>query len=122
MFATGLRALPTILGHSSMDEVQAAFYQMRFHVAFLEKKGTEFQNWFVKLARHAIGPDFEPVSAYGNQGDLKCDGRRISTGTIFQCYAPHQRNAQRLNRKISHDFCGAYEHWGNMAEVGARPQ
>ena len=99
-----------------MDEVQAAFYQVLFHVAFLEKKGTEFEDWFVKLARHAIGSDFEPVGAYGKQGDLKCDGRRISTKTIFQCYAPHQRNAQRLNRKITHDFCGAYKHWGNMAE------
>ena len=99
-----------------MDEVQTWFYQLLFRIAFLEKKGTEFQDWFVKLARYAFGPDFEAVRAYGPLGDLKCDGRRRSTGTIFQCYAPYQMNQQRLNRKINEDFCGAYEHWGNIAE------
>ena len=87
-----------------------------FREAFLEKKGTEFQDWFVKLALHAFGPDFEAVGTYGRSGDLKCDGRRISTNTIFQCYAPYQRNEQRLNAKIRDDFCGAYEHWPGMAK------
>ena len=100
-----------------MDEVQAAFYQVLCHVAFLEKKGTEFQDWFAKLAAHAFGPDFETVRPYGNQGDLKCDGRRRSTGTIFQCYAPDQMTAAKFNRKIDQDFRGAYVHWGHdMAE------
>ena len=71
-----------------MDEVQSAFYQLRFREAFLEKKGTEFQDWFVRLASHAFGSDFEAVRPYGKQGDLKCDGRRISTGTIFQVLCP----------------------------------
>ena len=83
---------------------------MLCHVAFLEKKGTEFQDWFVKLAGYAFGSDFEAVRSYGNQGDLKCDGRGVSTGTIFQCYAPEQMKAERLNRKIDQDFCGAISH------------
>ena len=95
-----------------MDDVQKAFYQVLCHVAFLEKKGTEFQDWFVKLAGYAFGPDFEAVRPYGNQGDLKCDGRRVSTGTFFQCYAPDQMTAAKLNRKIDQDFRGAYAHWG----------
>lgn len=100
-----------------MDEVQRAFYQLRFREAFLEKKGTEFQDWFVRLARHAFGPDFEAVRSYGSKGDLKCDGRRISTGTIFQSYAPYQQTETTLNSKIDEDFRGAFEHWGdNMAE------
>ena len=41
-----------------MDEVQAAFYRLRFREAFLEKKGTEFQDWFVRLAGYAFGPEF----------------------------------------------------------------
>ena len=96
-----------------MDEVQTAFYRLRFREAFLEKKGSEFQDWFVKLAGYAFGSDFEAVRPYGNQGDLKCDGRRRGTGTIFQCYAPDQMNAAKFNTKIDQDFRGAHLHWGN---------
>ena len=46
-----------------MDEVQAAIYRLRFREAFLEKKGTEFQDWFVRLAGYAFGADFEAVRA-----------------------------------------------------------
>ena len=95
-----------------MDEVQAAFYRLMFRNAFLEKKGAEFQDWFARLVARAFGPDFEAVRPYGNRGDLKCDGRRISTGTIFQCYAPDKMKAARLNAKIEGDFVGAYENWG----------
>lgn len=116
MLVTRLRTLRTILGHNGMDEVQEAFYRLRFREAFLEKTGTEFQDWFVKLASHAFGSDFETVRPYGNQGDLKCDGRRISTGTIFQCYAPYQTDAAQLNKKIDEDFRGAYKNWSNMVE------
>ena len=100
-----------------MDEVQEAFYRLRLQNAFLEKRGTEFQDWFVRLAGYAFGSDFEAVRPYGNQGDLKCDGRRVSTGTIFQCYAPYKQSASELNDKIDEDFRGAHEHWGTwMAE------
>ena len=99
-----------------MDEVQAAFYRLRFREAFLETKGAEFQDWFAKLAARAFGPDFEAVRPYGNQGDLKCDGRQVSTGTIFQCYAPYQMKQAELNAKMDRDFRGAYENWrGDMA-------
>ena len=94
-----------------MDEVQEAFYRLRFREAFLEKKGTEFQDWFVRLAGYAFGSDFEAVRPYGKHGDFKCDGRRLSTGTIFQCYAPYQQTAAQLGKKIDDDFRGAREHW-----------
>ena len=94
-----------------MDEVQEAFYRLRFREAFLEKKGTEFQDWFVRLAGYAFGSDFEAVRPYGKQGDFKCDGRRLSTGTIFQCYGPYQHTAAQLEKKITDDFRGAHEHW-----------
>ena len=99
-----------------MDVVEAAFYRLRFRLAFLEKKGTEFQDWFAKLAAHAFGSDFEAVRPYGRRGDLKCDGRRISTKTVFQCYAPYSMKEGPLNRKIEQDFDGAYEKWPDMAE------
>lgn len=96
-----------------MDEIQTAFYRLQFRLAFLEKKGTEFQDWFARLAAHAFGPDFEAVRPYGRQGDLKCDGRRVSSRTIFQCYAPYETKETRLNAKIERDFVGACENWGD---------
>ncbi|MCY3659800.1 MAG: hypothetical protein OXG36_12395 [Caldilineaceae bacterium] len=99
-----------------MDDVQTAFYGLRFRVAFLEKKGTEFQDWFVRLAGLAFGSDFEAVRAYGGSGDLKCDGYRVSTGTVFQSYAPYEMREAPLNTKIEEDFVGAYKNWDNMAE------
>lgn len=99
-----------------MDEVQALFYRLQFVLAFRTKKGVEFQDWFVRLARYAFGSDFEAVRAYGSRGDLKCDGRRLSTGTIFQCYAPDTMKADHLVRKIDEDFRGALDNWPAMTE------
>ncbi len=99
-----------------MDEVQASFYRLLFQLAFRTKKGVEFQDWFVRLARYAFGPDFEAVRPYGPRGDLKCDGRRLSTGTIFQCYAPYEMRADRLARKVDEDFRGALDNWHEMTE------
>ena len=88
-----------------------ALYLARFRLAYSEKKGAEFESWFVKLASHAFGADFEPVSAHGRDGDFKCDGRRLSTRTIYQCYAPDQMNQTRTVAKIEADFHGAHKHW-----------
>jgi len=100
-----------------MDELQRAFYVLHFRLAFLSQHGTAFQDWFVRLAGHAFGADFEEVRPYGAQGDLKCDGRRVSTKAVFQCYAPREMNDAKLNGKIDEDFHGAQAHWGSeMAE------
>jgi hypothetical protein len=94
-----------------MDAVQQSFYILHFKAAFHEKKGTAFQDWFVQLAGHAHGADFEEVRPYGKQGDLKCDGRLVSIGAIFQVYAPYLMKDSELNAKIKEDFEGAILHW-----------
>ena len=99
-----------------MDQAKKSIYRLLLQNAYLKKKGDEFQDWFCQLAAHVWGPDFERVRPYGNQGDFKCDGRRISTGTIFQCYAPRTPRAAQLNKKIRDDFGGALAHWPDMAE------
>lgn len=100
-----------------MDELQRSIYVDRFRLAFHTKKGTAFQDWFVLLAGHAFGPDFEEVRPYGSYGDLKCDGRRISSGSVFQCYAPEAMKESELIAKIHADFHGARKHWsGSMQE------
>ena len=102
-----------------MDTIAASFYRIKFKNAFLEKKGTEFQNWFVDLAGHAFGSDFEAVRPYGNQGDWKCDGRQVSTGTIFQCYAPETLTDTKTITKIDEDFTGALKKWSDRMKVWA---
>lgn len=99
-----------------MDALQRTFYRMALRVAFLGKKGKEFQQWFQQLARHAWGPDFEPVRPHGAEGDWKADGRRESDSSIYQCYAPETIRAARLESKIENDFEGALRHWGDRME------
>ena len=97
-----------------MDNVSELFYALQFKIAFLEKKGTAFQDWFQTLAGYSLGPDFEAVRPYGSQGDWKCDGRQLSTGTIFQCYAPETATDQKTIAKIDDDFTGALKKWPNF--------
>lgn len=100
-----------------MDELQRSIYVDRFRLTFHTQKGTAFQDWFVRLAGHAFGADFEEVRPYGPYGDFKCDGRRISSGAVFQCYAPEAMKEADLIAKIDEDFHGARTHWGgNMQE------
>ena len=96
-----------------MTSLQHALYRAWFWLAYIEKKGMEFEAWFVDLASHALGADFEPVAAYGNDGDFKCDGRRRSTRTIFQCYAPERLVQGKVIAKIDEDFHGAVDHWAS---------
>ena len=100
-----------------MDELQRSIYIDRFRLAFHTQKGTAFQDWFVRLAGYAFGPDFEEVRPYGSYGDLKCDGRRISSGSVFQCYAPDTMKEADLIAKVDKDFQGARANWsGTMQE------
>jgi hypothetical protein len=100
-----------------MDELQQSIYCDRFRLAFHSLQGAAFQDWFVRLAGYAFGADFEEVRPYGSQGDLKCDGRRISTRSVFQCYAPQFIKDGELIAKVDKDFHGARSHWAaNMAE------
>lgn len=98
-------------GVASLDSLQRAFFGLRFKLAFLDKQGNEFQAWFSRLMGHAFPADFVPVRPYGREGDLKCDGRRESTRTIFQCYAARTMKAAALKQKINADFAGARVNW-----------
>ena len=102
-----------------MDSIAYSFYQLKFRNALLEKKGSEFEKWFVELAGHAFGSDFEAVRSYGNEGDWKCDGRQVSTGTIFQCYAPDTIIDTKTIAKINADFNGALAKWSGQMKVWA---
>ncbi len=97
-----------------MDPFSEIHLALHFKIAFLEKKGIEFQNWFAKLACAAYGLDFEIVRSYGNQGDWKCDGRLVSTGTVFQCYGPETPTDKKTIAKMDEDFAGAMAKWSGF--------
>ena len=94
-----------------MDDISKAWFSLHFRNAYLEKNGSAFEEWFTKLAADAFGSDFEPVRAYGSQGDWKCDGRQLSTATVFQCYAPETPTDKMIIAKIDKDFEGARAKW-----------
>jgi hypothetical protein len=99
------------------DSIQKSIYHLHFRAVFAESKGAAFQDFFVKIAGHTYGADFEEVRPYGNLGDLKCDGYRRSTKSVFQCYAPLEMKDGPLLKKIDVDFNGAVGHWqANMVE------
>jgi hypothetical protein len=80
--------------------------------AMLEKKGQEFEDFFVRAGTALWGQDFEPWRPQGRLGDMKCDGYRISERTVFQCHAPENFVAARVREKIQNDFAGAREYFG----------
>lgn len=96
-----------------MTGVDRLFLSQEVRLALLEKKGTAFESFFSEAAIAMWGDDFEPWKPQGNVGDYKCDGYRISAGTVFQCHAPEQPNASRIAGKIEKDFEGARAYFGD---------
>ena len=104
-------------GNVKPDALQRAFYGWSFKTHFADKRGTAFQDWFVKIAGYTYGPDFEEVKPYGPQGDLKCDGLRSIFGAMFKRHAPDRFEDKRTIPKIRADFLGAVLHWPHFLRV-----
>ncbi len=96
-----------------LNNLQRIFYQSLAEKRLLEHEGQAFEDFFVEIGRRRWGDDFEPIRAYGKHGDLKCDGRRISTGTLYQCYGPRTPKPSAVHEKIKTDFDGAHAIWGD---------
>jgi hypothetical protein len=96
-----------------LNGLQRVFYQNLAENRLLDHEGQSFEDFFVDVARRYWGDDFEPIRAYGKHGDLKCDGRHLPTGTIFQCYAPRRANSVQVHKKIKIDFHGALAVWAS---------
>ncbi len=95
----------------ALNNLQRIVYQSLTEKRVVDQEGQSFEDFFVDVARRLWGDDFEPVRAYGKHGDLKCDGRRISTGGIYQCYAPRGADSSEVHKKIKNDFDGALSVW-----------
>lgn len=77
-------------------------FDIYFNNAMATMNQTKFEDWFAAMASRVFGADFELIKAGGQHGDKKSDGRRISTETIFQCYAPEspEKFAKHAKEKI----------------------
>lgn len=79
-------------------------------------EGDAFETEFQKIAKALWKDDFTPTIPMGRRGDLKCDGFRHSTGTVYQCYGPRYGKADvnAALAKIDEDFVGAKDEWGGQ--------
>jgi hypothetical protein len=88
-------------------------FDLFFDLNFKSLNQTNFEKWFAALAECVFGSDFELIKAGGTSGDKKSDGRRISTETIYQCYAPESpaKFASNAATKISDSFPTVIGFW-----------
>jgi len=94
-----------------MDDVARGLYELEYKVAFLEKKGNAFQDFFSTIMEKRYPGDFIRVRPWGNVGDQKNDGYLKSERTLFQVYAPNELTAKQAIKKIDQDFNGALPYW-----------
>jgi hypothetical protein len=94
-----------------MDDYARAHYELKFQLAFLEKEGDAFQDFFSSIMGKRYPGDFMQVRPWGNVGDQKCDGYLRTKKMLFQCYAPNDMEAAKCIAKIHEDFAGALPYW-----------
>jgi hypothetical protein len=94
-----------------MDDLARAFYELKFEVAFMTRKGEEFQNLFSTIMEKRYPADFFRVRPWGNVGDRKNDGYIRSRRLLFQCYGPNELEAAKCIAKIKEDLAGAIPFW-----------
>ena len=96
-----------------MDEFDWEWQRLRAESELKDLEGDAFETRFQAIAKSFWQEDFTPTIPMGRRGDLKCDGFRSSTGTVYQCYGPRygQANVDDALVKIDEDFHGAKAHW-----------
>jgi len=94
-----------------MDDFSRQLYELKFKVAFMERKADEFQDLFSTVMEKRYPADFIRVRPWGKRGDKKNDGYLKSKRTLFQCYAPNEMESIKCVSKIDKDFLGALPHW-----------
>lgn len=94
-----------------MDKLKHSYYELEFVVAFYEKGGDEFQDFFSEIMEKCHPGDFLRVRPWGKIGDRKNDGYLRSKRALFQVYAPIEMTAYEAISKIHVDFHGALPYW-----------
>jgi ABC-3C protein len=94
-----------------VDRITRAFFELHFRVAFMERRGEAFQDFFASIMEKAHPADFQRVRPWGRLGDRKNDGYLRSERTLFQVYAPNELESSVTIRKIEEDFAEALPYW-----------
>ena len=94
-----------------VDRLTRAFYEKDFEIAYVSKRGNEFQDWFADIMEMRYPSDFKRTYPWGKSGDLKCDGFLPSKRMLFQVYAPNELKERDTLRKIEGDYAGALKYW-----------
>ena len=100
-----------------MTSMERALYALKFDLEFQSKRANEFQLFFNKIMNSRFPGDFIPTRTWGKEGDCKCDGYILSTGCFFQVYAPDELEKSVTIKKMTEDFLGAIEHWGDKIKT-----
>lgn len=101
----------------TMDPVTQSHYELTFKVAYMEKKGEDFQGFFSTIMEKRYPSDFVRVRPWGRVGDRKNDGYLGSKRMLFQSYAPNEMDAVKCIEKIDEDFTGALPFWQQYFDV-----
>lgn len=98
--------------------VRKVDFDLYFDQKYVSATQTEFEKWFAEMALCVFGTDFEVIKAGGKRGDKKSDGRRVSTETVYQCYAPESPAtfAKNASDKIRDSFPEVVGYWPNLRE------
>ena len=99
---------------SVFDAFAEYHYELHLRLKFHEETGDAFQVLFSRLLSKTYPDDFHPTRPWGNVGDRKCDGYRVSTRALYQCYAPSELTLEKAKAKIVADFEGALAHHGEF--------
>lgn len=93
-------------------------FDIYFDLALSSYTQNKFEDWFASMAACIFGADFELIKAGGHHGDKKSDGRRISSETVYQCYAPESPKtfAEKSKSKILDSFPEVTTYWPNLKE------
>jgi len=100
-----------------MENLERAFYDLAFEVAFLTKTANEFQDFFSEIMNARYPGDFIATRTWGQAGDQKCDGYILSIGSFYQVYAPDDLDAKSAVSKMRDDFSGALEKWNGKIKT-----
>jgi len=98
--------------------MQRTDFNIHFDNSFATMNQTKFEDWFAAMASRVFGNDFELIKAGGKHGDKKSDGIRISTKTVYQCYAPESPStfASKAPAKVKDSFPEVIVYWPDLKE------
>lgn len=97
-----------------MDYIWRDFAEIKFRLKVLGDHGSQYQDLFAEIMELRYPGDFQKIIPWGNQGDWKSDGYRISEKRIYQCYAPTRIKASDTKSKMTEDLDGAVDKWSDL--------